>query len=61
LNGEYTVFGRVIEGMDVVSRLQPQGEEEEEEESEELIRPDHIVSAKVLRKRSHEYVPHIAN
>ncbi len=60
LNGEYTVFGRVIEGMDVVSRLQPQGEEEEEE-SEELVRPDRIMSTKVLRKRSHEYVPHIAH
>ena len=42
LNGVHTVFGRVIEGMDNVNRIN-QGDE--------------IVSAKVLRKRDHEYKP----
>lgn len=38
----HTVFGRVIEGMDVVAAIQ-QG--------------DQIVTAEVLRKRNHPYVP----
>jgi cyclophilin family peptidyl-prolyl cis-trans isomerase len=57
LNGQFTVFGRVIEGMGVVTRLQPQSDEDEKK-NEELIRPDRVISAKVLRKRDHEYVPH---
>lgn len=52
LNGKHTVFGRVIEGLDVLSKLQridpehPKGEE-----------PDRIIQATVLRKRAHEYKP----
>jgi cyclophilin family peptidyl-prolyl cis-trans isomerase len=53
LNGKHTVFGRVIEGMDVLSELQridPQGGPGQPE-------PDKIVKATVLRKRDHEYAP----
>jgi peptidyl-prolyl cis-trans isomerase B (cyclophilin B) len=42
LNGRHTVFGRVIEGQDVVDRLQVR---------------DAIVHASVVRKRDHEYKP----
>jgi cyclophilin family peptidyl-prolyl cis-trans isomerase len=52
LNGAHTVFGRVIEGMDVLSDLQrvnPEGKEK--------ISPDRIIKATVVRKRDHEYVP----
>ncbi|MFO0874753.1 MAG: peptidylprolyl isomerase [Phycisphaerales bacterium] len=42
LNGVHTVFGRVIEGEDVLMKTQQQ---------------DVIRSAKVLRKRDHEYKP----
>jgi cyclophilin family peptidyl-prolyl cis-trans isomerase len=51
LNGKHTAFGRVVEGMDVLSRL-------------ERVQPgkrgappnaDKIVKATVLRKRPHEY------
>ena len=52
LDGKHTVFGRVVEGIDVLGKLKkrdpdmPGGGE-----------PDKILEAKVLRKREHEYVP----
>ena len=53
LNGRHTVFGRVIEGFDVLSKLQridpnAQGSK---------ARPDTIVSVEVLQKRDHRYAP----
>ena len=52
LNGIHTVFGRVIEGMDVVDQLQRRepGKEGEPE-------PDKIIEATVLRDRGHDYLP----
>ncbi|WP_437207184.1 peptidylprolyl isomerase [Planctomicrobium sp. SH664] len=38
----HTVFGRVVSGLDVVRKMQPN---------------DSIISAKVERKRAHEYTP----
>lgn len=54
LNGRHTAFGRIIEGMDVLSKLKrvspsPGGEAPKD--------PDKIISAEVLRKRDHEYAP----
>ena len=49
LNGKHTVFGRVIEGMDVLAKLQRTGGN--------TGQTDSIVKAEVLRKRDHEYVP----
>jgi cyclophilin family peptidyl-prolyl cis-trans isomerase len=52
LNGRHTCFGRVIEGMDVLSKLQrrdPQGTT--------TAAPDSIVKAEVVRKRDHAYAP----
>ena len=42
LNGKHTVFGRVIEGLDVARSIE---------------RDDLLVTAVVLRKRDHEYTP----
>ncbi len=42
LNGNYTVFGRVIEGMEVVRSI---------------VLDDVLESVSVLRKRDHEYSP----
>ncbi len=52
LDGEHTVFGRVIEGMDVVSkfaRLKPNSQETE------IENPDRILKATVLNARDHDY------
>jgi cyclophilin family peptidyl-prolyl cis-trans isomerase len=52
LNGKHTAFGRIVEGIDVLAKLQridpehPHGEQ-----------PDRILKATVLRKRNHDYVP----
>ena len=57
LDGHHTVFGRVISDMDVVDLLEAtitrdgKGEAKQIEDGEF----DHIIKAKVLRKRDHEY------
>lgn len=58
LNGRHTVFGRVIEGMDVLESLQRTHVliNRREEEIPD-IKKDKILSAKVIRKREHVYRP----
>jgi cyclophilin family peptidyl-prolyl cis-trans isomerase len=55
LDGKHTVFGRVIEGLDVLPKLMrtqdPQGR------PVPGIKPDTIEKAEVVRKRNHDYVP----
>jgi cyclophilin family peptidyl-prolyl cis-trans isomerase len=54
LDGKHTAFGRIIDGMDVLSditRIDPEKENQPE--------PDRILEAKVLRSRPHEYVPKV--
>ena len=52
LDGRHTCFGRVIEGMEVLSKLQRMNPEMAMGET-----PDIIVTAKVVRKREHAYAP----
>jgi cyclophilin family peptidyl-prolyl cis-trans isomerase len=52
LNGKHTCFGRVIEGMDVLARLQ-----RIDPMADAGKTPDKIVTAEVVRKRDHEYKP----
>jgi cyclophilin family peptidyl-prolyl cis-trans isomerase len=52
LDGKHTVFGRIVEGLDVLTKLQrrdPMGAAPPE--------PDKIIEAKVERKRDHAYEP----
>ena len=53
LDGKHTVFGRVIEGDDVLAELQ----RTQNAEGRPIpgVKPDSIVSAEVVRKRDHEY------
>jgi cyclophilin family peptidyl-prolyl cis-trans isomerase len=52
LDGRHTAFGRVIEGMDVVTALQKR-----DPAAEDAPAADTIVKAEVVRKRDHEYLP----
>jgi cyclophilin family peptidyl-prolyl cis-trans isomerase len=52
LDGKHTVFGRVIEGFDVLPKLtRTEGEMATGDE------PDKIVKAVMVRKRNHPYEP----
>jgi cyclophilin family peptidyl-prolyl cis-trans isomerase len=51
LDGKHTVFGRVIEGLDVLEKLQ------RNPNAAAGAKPDVIVKAEVLRKRNHPYAP----
>jgi len=52
LDGRHTVFGRIIEGFDVLAKIQRVNPEKPNGEV-----PDTIIKAEVLRKRPHDYIP----
>ena len=55
LDGKHTVFGRVIEGMEVLPRIMRTTDDQGR--SVDGVQPDTITKATVLRKRNHPYVP----
>jgi len=56
LDGQHTVFGRVIRGMEVLSKIQRR-QPGPEVSDEDLPKPTKIVKATVVRKRDHQYQP----
>jgi cyclophilin family peptidyl-prolyl cis-trans isomerase len=52
LDGRHTAFGRVIEGIDVLAKIQRR-----DPQSPNPPTPDKIVKAEVIRKRGHAYEP----
>jgi cyclophilin family peptidyl-prolyl cis-trans isomerase len=54
LDGRHTVFGRVVEGFDVLPKL---ARTQVEDKPVEGVTPDRIVKATMLRKRDHAYTP----
>jgi peptidylprolyl isomerase len=57
LNGQYTAFGRIVSGMDVIGNLAQVNPDEKKKEGEVPPVIDEIIEAKVVRKRNHEYKP----
>jgi cyclophilin family peptidyl-prolyl cis-trans isomerase len=55
LDGKHTVFGRVIEGFDVLPQLMRT--QDERGQPVRGVTPDRIVTASVVRKRAHPYAP----
>lgn len=52
LDGRHTVFGRVVEGVEVLAKLQRR-----DPQDANPAEPDKIIAMEVLRKRDHEYKP----
>jgi cyclophilin family peptidyl-prolyl cis-trans isomerase len=57
LDDDFTVFGRVIEGLEHVGYLQKVDPSDDEKKKEVEDRLDLILSVEVLRKRDHQYRP----
>lgn len=55
LDGKHTVFGRVIDGMEVLAELQRREPNGSAVHDAMLPKPDRILKAEVLRDRGHNY------
>jgi cyclophilin family peptidyl-prolyl cis-trans isomerase len=55
LDGQHTVFGRVIEGIEVLADLTRRMPSLNPQQNAALPEPDRILKAEVLRDRGHEY------
>ncbi len=57
LDGQHAVFGRIVEGIEVMNFFRVMNLMEEEQRKDPSNRPDLIVSSKIIRKRDHDYRP----
>ena len=55
LDGRHTVFGRVIKGFDILSRIRKLDPEDPNHPN--ANNPEKIVKMEVIRKQDHDYVP----
>jgi cyclophilin family peptidyl-prolyl cis-trans isomerase len=55
LDGKHTCFGRVIEGADLLERIERTASADDTPIPN--VKPDRIIAAKVIRKREHKYEP----
>ncbi|PHR94744.1 MAG: peptidylprolyl isomerase [Blastopirellula sp.] len=53
LDGKHTAFGRVVEGLDILEKLQ----RIDPSKKTPGVEPDKIIKAEVIRKRDHVYAP----
>jgi cyclophilin family peptidyl-prolyl cis-trans isomerase len=53
LDGQHTVFGRVVEGMEILPLIH----KVDPSDTKSNVEPTKIIKAEVLRKRDHEYRP----
>ncbi len=58
LNQNYTAFGRIISGIEVIGTLNQINPDQEKKKDEPTLTPDEVVDMTVLRKRNHPYEPH---
>ena len=61
LDGEHTVFGRVLSGYPAIENLERTHLSDRDIDPMEGVIEDKIISAKVLRKRAHKYQPDRVN
>jgi len=61
LDGEHTVFGRVLSGFTAIENLERTHLTDRDIDPMEGVIEDKIISAKVLRKRAHKYQPDRVN
>ena len=57
LNGQYTAFGRIVKGIEVIGNIAQVNPDEKKKEDAPPVVLDEIIEAKVVRKRNHEYKP----
>ena len=57
VDGKHTVFGRIVRNVEFLGLLRQIDMTDEQERKKSESTPDSIVTAKVLRKRDHEYRP----
>jgi cyclophilin family peptidyl-prolyl cis-trans isomerase len=55
LDGKYTVFGRVVRGMDVLAKIKRRNPSDATDDPTDKAKVDRIIEAKVIRRRPHPY------
>lgn len=57
LDGQHTVFGRIVKGLEVLAKIERTESDDPEDKDFKAGEPTTLFDAKVVRKRDHEYKP----